>query len=79
MINNVPLVKIEGPIWYTGIPSIIIYLLFFRGFFKPLWINQAMGIWDMENWSLPAGWSSKEMFVQGGEAKQMEAKKMWEV
>ena len=25
--HNVLLVKIEGPIWYTSIPSIIIYLL----------------------------------------------------
>jgi hypothetical protein len=41
MINNVLLVKIEGP--GAGIPSIIIYLLL-KGFLQtPLLINQPMG------------------------------------
>ena len=43
--NNVLLVKIEGPVWYT------IYhhcLLKKRASFKPKkFINQPMGIWDI--------------------------------
>ena len=35
--NNVPLVKIEGPVWYTIYDSIIICLLYFRGSSKPLY------------------------------------------
>ena len=43
-INNVLLVKIEGPVWYT----IYHHLPIVKGhYYTPLLINQPMGIWDI--------------------------------
>ena len=42
--NNVLLVKIEGPVWYTIYHP---YLLQNRAKQAPVLVNQPMGIWDI--------------------------------
>ena len=44
VVNNVLLLKIEGPVWYT----IYHHLLVVKGNSNPsIFINQPMGIWDI--------------------------------